>query len=103
VRRPIVLAEPFAPSVGLTQQQVAQRMLSLVNGARAETRRCGDKVFAAAAPVPRTAVQTETGHAGWHPGGFFETLETSSWRHTWRKAQEPELVPRDKVHPVFTL
>lgn len=47
----IVLGEPFAPVVGLTQRQLEQRMLVLVNGARAETRRCGDKVFAATGPV----------------------------------------------------
>ena len=44
----IVLAAPFAPRLDLTRQQVADRMLVLVNQARAVPRRCGDKAFAAA-------------------------------------------------------
>lgn len=61
----IVLGEPYAPVVGLTQRQLEQRMLVLVNGARAETRRCGDKVFAAAAPVRwnNTLELAAAGHA----------------------------------------
>jgi len=47
----IVLAEPFAPSVGLTPQQIRERMLALVNGARAQPRSCGDRPFGAAPPV----------------------------------------------------
>ena len=42
----IVLAAPFAPRLDL--KQVAGRMLALVNQARAEARRCGDKPFGAA-------------------------------------------------------
>ena len=61
----IVLAEPFAPAVGLTQGQVAQRMLVLVNAARAEPRRCGDKVYGAAPPVRwnGTLEPVASGHA----------------------------------------
>jgi uncharacterized protein YkwD len=44
----IVLAAPFAPRLALTRQQVAERMLALVNQARATPRRCGDRSFAAA-------------------------------------------------------
>ena len=44
----IVLAAPFAPRLDLTREQVAGRMLALVNQARAEARRCGDKPFGAA-------------------------------------------------------
>jgi uncharacterized protein YkwD len=44
----IVLAAPFAPKVDMTRQQLAERMLSLVNQARAKPRRCGDKSFGAA-------------------------------------------------------
>ncbi len=44
----IVLAAPFAPRVDLTRAQTAQRMLTLVNQARAEPRRCGERSFAAA-------------------------------------------------------
>ncbi|MBC7703313.1 MAG: CAP domain-containing protein [Rhodoferax sp.] len=51
----IVLAAPFAPKLELTRQQVAERMLALVNQARALPRRCGDKSFAA---VPALAWDT---------------------------------------------
>ncbi len=44
----IVLAAPFAPKLELTRQQLAERMLALVNQARAAPRRCGGKSFAAA-------------------------------------------------------
>jgi uncharacterized protein YkwD len=47
----IVLAAPFAPRLDLTRQQVADRMLALVNQARAEPRRCGDKPFGSAGPL----------------------------------------------------
>ena len=47
----IVLAAPFAPKLDLTHQQVAEQMLALVNKARAEARRCGDKTFGAAGPL----------------------------------------------------
>jgi len=47
----IVLAAPFAPRVGLTRQQTAGRMLTLVNSARAEARSCGGQPFDAARPV----------------------------------------------------
>ena len=41
----IVLAAPFSPKVDMTRQQLAQRMLALVNEARTKPRRCGDKPF----------------------------------------------------------
>lgn len=47
----IVLAAPFAPKVSLTRQQVAERMLALVNAARAAARNCGGKQFDAARPL----------------------------------------------------
>jgi hypothetical protein len=47
----IVLAAPFAPRVNLTRQQGVERMLALVNAARAEARYCGDKSFGIARPV----------------------------------------------------
>jgi len=60
----MVLATPFSPKVGLTPRQVEQRTLALVNEARAEPRRCGDKAFGAARPVR------------WN-----ETLEKAAARH----------------------
>lgn len=47
----IVLAAPFAPKVGLTREQIAERTVELVNRARAQARTCGDKFFAAAKRV----------------------------------------------------
>lgn len=47
----IVLAEPFAPVVGLSAQQVQERMVALVNAARAQARSCGATRHPAAPPV----------------------------------------------------
>jgi uncharacterized protein YkwD len=46
----IVMAAPFAPLVGLSEP-AEQRMLNLVNQARATPRNCGNKAFNAARPV----------------------------------------------------
>ncbi|MEK6243834.1 MAG: CAP domain-containing protein [Pseudomonadota bacterium] len=47
----IVMAAPFAPSVGVSEQAAAQRVLDLVNQARAAPRYCGSRAFSAARPV----------------------------------------------------
>ena len=47
----IVMAAPFAPSVGLSEQIAGQRVLDLVNQARATPRYCGNRAFDAARPV----------------------------------------------------
>lgn len=47
----IVMAAPFAPSVKLSEQAAGQRVLELVNQARASPRFCGDRAFNAARPV----------------------------------------------------
>jgi uncharacterized protein YkwD len=47
----IVIAAPFAPSVGMSAQAAAQRVLDLVNQARATARSCGNRAFNAARPV----------------------------------------------------
>jgi uncharacterized protein YkwD len=47
----IVMAAPFAPSVGMSGQAAGQRVLDLVNQARATPRYCGNKSFGAARPV----------------------------------------------------
>jgi uncharacterized protein YkwD len=52
----IVMAAPFAPRVALSQEVAAQRVLELVNTARAEPRRCGGRPFNAARPLSRSAV-----------------------------------------------
>ena len=80
----IVLAEPFAPVVGLTRQQTAQRMLALVNGARAESRRCGDKVYAAAPPVRwnSTLERAASGHA-------VDMAQNNYFSHTGRDGASP--------------
>lgn len=47
----IVIAAPFAPTVAMSTQAAEQRILDLVNRARAAPRRCGSLAFQAAAPV----------------------------------------------------
>ena len=47
----IVMAAPFAPSVGESAQAAGQRVLDLVNQARATPRYCGDQAFSAAQPL----------------------------------------------------
>jgi uncharacterized protein YkwD len=47
----IVTAAPFAPSVGLSERAAGQRVLDLVNEARASARNCGNRNFNAARPL----------------------------------------------------
>ncbi len=47
----IVMAAPFAPSVGVSEQAAGQRVLDLVNQARATRRYCGNTALNAARPV----------------------------------------------------
>jgi len=47
----IVMAAPFAPAVGMSEQAAGQRVLDLVNQARATRRHCGNWVFNSARPV----------------------------------------------------
>jgi uncharacterized protein YkwD len=52
----IVMAAPFAPRVMLSPEAAAQRVLELVNDARTQPRRCGERSFGAVRPVSRSAV-----------------------------------------------
>ena len=47
----IVFAAPFAPSAGMPAQAAGQRVLELVNQARATPRSCGGHAFGAARPL----------------------------------------------------
>jgi uncharacterized protein YkwD len=47
----IVLAAPFAPAVNIPRAAAGQRVLDLINQARATSRFCGDKRFAPARPL----------------------------------------------------
>lgn len=47
----IVMAAPFAPLVGVSERSAGQRVLDLVNQARATPRYCGNTAFNAARPV----------------------------------------------------
>lgn len=47
----IVLAAPFAPPAAAQEGKVQERVLELVNAARAKPRRCGSRAFAAAPPL----------------------------------------------------
>jgi uncharacterized protein YkwD len=47
----VVMAAPFAPAVAVSEQAAGQRVLDLVNRARAAPRYCGDQRFTAARPL----------------------------------------------------
>ena len=47
----VVTAAPFAPSAGVSAQAAGQRVLDLVNQARATPRNCGERAFNAARPL----------------------------------------------------
>jgi uncharacterized protein YkwD len=47
----IVMAEPFAPSAAMSGPGAGQRVLDLVNHARASTRSCGNQLFKPAQPL----------------------------------------------------
>jgi uncharacterized protein YkwD len=47
----IVMAAPFAPTVGISELAAGQRVLALVNQARSAPRQCGNRAFGAARPV----------------------------------------------------
>lgn len=47
----VVAAAPFAPSVRMSEESAGQRVLQLVNQARATARLCGGKKFSAAKPL----------------------------------------------------
>jgi uncharacterized protein YkwD len=80
----IVLAAPFAPKVGLTRRQVAERTLVLVNQARAEPRSCGDQPFGAARPVKwnNTLEKAAARHAA-------DMAANSYFSHTGRDGATP--------------
>ena len=61
----VVTAAPFAPRVALAAEAAGQRVLELVNQARAEPRTCGDKAFKAAGPLRwnETLARASLGHA----------------------------------------
>ncbi|MGZ5179744.1 MAG: CAP domain-containing protein [Ramlibacter sp.] len=71
----IVLAAPFAPPPQADAGSVAARVLALVNQARAQPRRCGDRLFNAAAPLALDAALTRAAavHAeSMARGGYLE-------------------------------
>ena len=47
----VVLAAPFAPDVEVGEADIPTRLLTLVNKARSEPRRCGGQAFGAAPPL----------------------------------------------------
>jgi len=55
----VVMAAPFAPLVGVSEQAAGQRVLDLVNDARASPRRCGASAFNSAQPVRWSALLAE--------------------------------------------
>jgi uncharacterized protein YkwD len=47
----VVVAQPFAPTVALSQEEAGERVLALVNRARSISRTCGDTPFPPAKPL----------------------------------------------------
>lgn len=80
----IVLAAPFAPKADLSREQLARRMLTLVNKARAEARDCGDKHFQGTQPVRWNAdlASAADGHAT-------DMAANSYFSHTGRDGSTP--------------
>jgi uncharacterized protein YkwD len=56
----IVMAAPFAPLVGVSEQAAGRRVLDLVNQARATPRNCGNAKFNAARPLRWNDVLAES-------------------------------------------
>ena len=56
----IVMAEPFEPPAVHQAAEVAERVLALVNSARAQARQCGDQTMPAAAPLKLNAYLNDT-------------------------------------------
>jgi uncharacterized protein YkwD len=52
----IILAAPFAPPAPINADAVARELLLQINRARAQSRRCGSKAFAAAPPLQSSAL-----------------------------------------------
>jgi uncharacterized protein YkwD len=61
----VVLAEPFSAPAESQGAQIEARILALVNAARAQPRRCGDKAFPAVPPLLPQSLLTDiaAGHA----------------------------------------
>ena len=80
----IVLAAPFAPLVGVSEQTAGQRVLGLVNQARATPRYCGDTAFKAARPVRWN--DTLAGVSRLHAGG---QARYTFFSHSGRDGSDP--------------
>lgn len=55
----IVMAAPFAPQVAMNADAAGQRVLELINLARAQARTCGNKAFKAVKPLKWSALLAE--------------------------------------------
>jgi uncharacterized protein YkwD len=75
----VVLAAPFAPPDAAQANDVEERVLALVNAARAQPQRCGNQAFAPAPPLRfnPTLQRIANGHAA-------EMARYSYFSHTGR-------------------
>ena len=82
----IVMAAPFAPSVRLSAQAAGQRVLDLVNQARATPRTCGNRAFDAARPLRWNTLLAEASrlHAD-------EMARYNYFSHSGRDGSDPAL------------
>ncbi|MBE0614595.1 MAG: CAP domain-containing protein [Burkholderiales bacterium] len=80
----IVMAAPFAPSVGQSEEAAGQHVLELVNQFRAAPRRCGSTAFNAARPV-----RWNTALAGSSQRHAEEMARYNYFSHSGRDGSEP--------------
>ncbi|MES2954297.1 MAG: CAP domain-containing protein, partial [Pseudomonadota bacterium] len=75
----VVMAQPFVAPAAAQGEQVDDRILALVNAARAQARRCGSEFFAAVPPLLHQSLLTEVaaGHAA-------DMAQHSYFNHTAR-------------------
>jgi len=96
----IVLAAPFPPEALRDEAAVLRRLLVLANEARAESRRCGNVLFGAAAPLTTSPALTQaarthaadlarrdvTTHEGRDGSGPADRISRAGYR--WRRVAE---------------
>ncbi len=80
----IVMAAPFAPQVTVPAGAAGQRVLELINQARAQARNCGSKPFKAVKPLKWSPLLAEISarHAG-------DMAQNSYFSHTGRDGSTP--------------
>ncbi len=109
----VVMAAPFAPSVGMSAQAAGERVLALVNHARASSRRCGGRAYQAVRPVRWNELLAEAsrahaedmarnnyfGHSGRDGSNPAQRVERAGYRYrsTGENIAAGQMQPEDAV------